>query len=166
MDFAVPDAAGIIQLALTPVFLLAGTAAFLNVFATRLARVSDRVNSLFETMAGVDNPDAARILHLYYLRKRTLALELAVVLATFSGVCTCLATLGLLTGAIRHAYRDFLLVGFFGIAVASLIGALGAFLVEMIVAGRSMLRQIANDRAHLERRHHRTYPSSAGPDGG
>ena len=37
---------GVIQLALTPVFLLAAVAALLNVFSTRLGRVADRVDLL------------------------------------------------------------------------------------------------------------------------
>ncbi|MDL2407859.1 DUF2721 domain-containing protein [Rhizobium calliandrae] len=150
-DQLTPDAAHVIQVALTPVFLLAGTAGCLNVFSTRLARVSDRVNSLFERVIS-DNSDEARLLQLYYLRRRTLALEIAVLFGTVSGVFTCLATLGLMSGAIRQQYREQLLLWFFGLAVVALMGAFAAFLFEMFLAGRSMLNQIANDRALLERR--------------
>jgi hypothetical protein len=38
--------AHIIQVALTPVFLLSGIATLLNVFSTRLARVADRVDQI------------------------------------------------------------------------------------------------------------------------
>jgi hypothetical protein len=150
-DQLTSNAAHVIQIALTPVFLLAGTAGCLNVFAARLARVSDRVNSLFERVTS-DDPDEARLLQLYYLRRRTLALEIAVLLGTASGVCTCLATLGLMGGAIRQQFREQMLLWFFGLAVIALMGAFAAFLFEMILAGHSMLRQIANDRAMLERR--------------
>lgn len=145
-------AAHVIQIALTPVFLLAGTAGCLNVFSARLARVSDRVNNLFERVTSED-PDETRLLQLYYLRRRTLALEVAVLLGTASGVCTCLATLGLMGGAIRQQFREQLLLWFFGLAVIALMGAFVAFLFEMILAGRSMLKQIANDRTLLEHRH-------------
>lgn len=39
-------AARVIQLALTPVFLLSATATLLRIFAARLARVADRVDAL------------------------------------------------------------------------------------------------------------------------
>jgi len=42
----------IIQIALTPVFLLSGIATLLNVFSTRLARVSDRVDQLSQIFVG------------------------------------------------------------------------------------------------------------------
>jgi hypothetical protein len=44
----VNDFAAIIQTSLAPVFLLAGTAGFVNIFATRLGRVSDRLNEVAE----------------------------------------------------------------------------------------------------------------------
>ena len=40
------DFAAVIQVSHAPVFLLAGTAAFVNIYATRLARVSDRLNEV------------------------------------------------------------------------------------------------------------------------
>lgn len=150
--FETSDAALIIQTALTPVFLLTATAGCLNVFSTRLARISDRVNALFELVTTDEEPDEDRLLHLLFLRKRTLALEAAVVLATASGVSTCLATLGFMVGAMRQDYREQILLGFFGLAVAALVGALMAFLMEMALAGRSMLNQIAADRERLEAR--------------
>jgi hypothetical protein len=39
---ALDDIAHIIQVALTPVFLVSGIATLLNVFSTRLSRVADR----------------------------------------------------------------------------------------------------------------------------
>ncbi|QRM57433.1 DUF2721 domain-containing protein [Sinorhizobium sp. BG8] len=145
------DAAAVIQIALTPVFLLAGTAGCLNVFTARLARVSDRVNHLFAELNESDDPDEARLVQLVYLRSRTLALELAVILGTTSGVCTCFATLGLLLGAVREEFREQMLLWFFGGAVTALVGAFISFLFEIMLAGHAMLRQIAYDRALLER---------------
>ena len=147
----ISDAADVIQQALTPVFLLAGTAGCLNVFATRLARVSDRVTSLFATLQVAEELDASRVRQLTDLRRRTLALEFAVILGTASGVFTCLSAFGLLMGAIRAEFREQVLLFFFGAAVLSLSGAFIAFLFEMIWACRSMLRQIAGDRAIRQR---------------
>lgn len=152
------EAAIIIQTALTPVFLLTATAGCLNVFAARLARISDRVNALFESGTADADPDEERLLHMLFLRKRTLALETAVVLATASGVSTCLATLGFMVGAIRQDFRELILLVFFGLAVATLVGSFLAFLFEMALAGRSMLRQIAGDQLRLESRRAKATP--------
>src|SRR5262249_48989152 len=96
--------------------------------------------------------DAPRVRQLTDLRRRTLALEFAVILGTASGVFTCLAALGLLVGAIRAVFRENALLFFFGAAMISLSGAFIAFLFEMVWACRSMLAQIAGDR-DIRRRH-------------
>ena len=53
-DSALDIIAHIIQVALTPVFLLSGIATLLNVFSTRLARVADRVETVTKAFEGAD----------------------------------------------------------------------------------------------------------------
>ncbi|ASY65190.1 hypothetical protein SJ05684_b42080 (plasmid) [Sinorhizobium sojae CCBAU 05684] len=143
----VDDLASIVQTSLAPVFLLAGTAGFVSVYATRLGRVSDRVNEVGDN----NEQREARRLQLAYLRRRTLALEVAVVLGTLAAVFTGCAILNLLAGALRLGFREENLFWFFGGAILSLIGSLMAFLFEMLAAGRNMLRQMRMDRAGLDR---------------
>jgi hypothetical protein len=140
------DFAAVIQISLAPVFLLAGTAAFVNVYATRLARVSDRLNDV------ADRGEQSKQLRmqLSYLRRRTLALEIAVVLGVVAGICTGAATLNLLAGALAIGLRQENLFWFFGGAIVSLILSLLAFLFELLIAGRNMLRQIHMDGAAAE----------------
>ncbi|MEK1890598.1 MAG: DUF2721 domain-containing protein [Phyllobacterium sp.] len=136
-----------LETALTPVFLLAGTAGFLNAFVSRLARLSDRVNQISDLIGTDHELNAARLTQLSYLRYRTLALEIAVVLGTLAGVLTCLAIASLLGGAVgRSGFREHVLYWLFAGAVFALIGALIAFLFEMLTASQSMLRQIAKDQ--------------------
>jgi hypothetical protein len=96
--------AHIIQVALTPVFLLSGIATLLNVFSTRLARVADRVEAVGKALESAD-PDQAKVLaaQLAYLHRRSLALDLAVVLGAVGGAATCGAVLALFVGALREA---------------------------------------------------------------
>nr|WP_234943606.1 DUF2721 domain-containing protein [Sinorhizobium meliloti] len=42
----VTDLASVVQTSLAPVFLLAGTAGFVSIYAIRLGRVSDRLNEV------------------------------------------------------------------------------------------------------------------------
>jgi hypothetical protein len=90
--------------ALTPVFLLSGIATLLNVFSTRLARVADRVEAVGKALESAD-PDQAKVLaaQLAYLHRRSLALDLAVVLGAVGGAATCGAVLALFVGALREA---------------------------------------------------------------
>ncbi len=63
-DPAIEAAAHVVQLALTPVFLLSGVAALFNVFSTRLGRVSDQADKL----AGRDHRVPGHDLKLSLLR--------------------------------------------------------------------------------------------------
>ena len=148
------DVVGVIQTALAPVFLLAGTAAFLSVYTGRLARLADRVNEvarerLVDPARSDHRPPDPR--QLKYLRRRTLALEIAVILATLSGLCTCLSILALLGGAMGRDMSEPALFWFFGAGVASLLGSFVAFLFEISSAGLSMILQIySRDRTKTE----------------
>jgi hypothetical protein len=108
------------------VFLLAGTAGFLNAFVARLARISDRVNEIWKLIDVDHELNMERRIQLKYLRIRTLALQIAIVFVTCAGVLTCLSIISLLAGA-----------------AFCLVGALIAFLFEMLSASQSMLGQIA-----------------------
>jgi ABC-type multidrug transport system permease subunit len=147
---ALPEIVSIIETALTPVFLLAGTAAVLNVVSMRLARVSDRANDVADLVLYGEEANEARREQLSYLRHRTLALEASVILAILAAVFTCLSTLGLLAGAIREDYRDTALFWFFGCALVALTLSFLAFMYEMASAARSMVRQINSDRKRRE----------------
>ena len=58
----VESVAHVIQVALTPVFLLSGIASLLGVLSTRLARVADRVDALAEQLEA-DGPIDSHKLH-------------------------------------------------------------------------------------------------------
>src|SRR5215813_10336406 len=78
----------VIQLALTPAFLLTAVAALLNVFSTRLGRVADRVDLLSaELQRGAADTEFLSA-QLDFLRTRSLILDVAVVLATVGGAAT------------------------------------------------------------------------------
>jgi len=130
--------AGVIQLALTPVFLLTAVAALLNVFSTRLGRVADRVDLLSADLERGAADTEFLSAQLDFLRKRSLILDVAVVLATVGGAATCAAALVLFFGALRDAEFRALLFGLFGGAIVFTITALVTFAIEMIMAGRGL----------------------------
>lgn len=72
------------------------------------------------------------------------------VLGVLAGICTGAAILNLLAGALAVGLRQENLFWFFGGAIVSLILSLVAFLFELLIAGRNMLRQIRMDRPAAE----------------
>ena len=61
VEAAIGSVVHVIQVSLTPVFLLSGVATLLNVFSTRLARVADQVDALAKQMADADLATAAAL---------------------------------------------------------------------------------------------------------
>ena len=77
--------AHVIQLALTPIFLLSGVASLLNVFSTRLGRVADQVDAVIARIDADEAPTGRYPTQLAYLRRRSRALDGAVILASPRG---------------------------------------------------------------------------------
>ena len=127
-------AAHVVQLALTPIFLLTGLASLLNVFTTRLGRIADRVDRLASDATNHPRQMAR-------LRLRSLALDVAVLLAAVAGALTCCAALTLFLGALRNAGAGYILFGFFGSALVFAVAALAAFGFETVLSGRSIREQ-------------------------
>ena len=139
--------AHIIQLALTPVFLLSGIAALLNVFATRLARVADRVDQIAKEIEGSE-PERVAILavQLARLNRRSLALDVAVVLAAVGAAATCASVLTLFVGAVGNATVASVLFATFAFAVICTISAIMAYTAEMLMTGVGVRAEVAAQR--------------------
>ncbi len=142
-DPALENAAHIVQLALTPVFLLSGIAALVNVFSTRLGRVSDQADKLSEQSRDTAGHD----LRLELLRWRSRSLDFAVVLAALAGGSTCGAALALFLGAVRGSAGASLLFWLFGGAIVLTVAALGAFVLEMLLAARGVRHLLDRSRS-------------------
>ena len=143
-----PDApldlvAHVIQVALTPIFLLSGIATLLNVFATRLGRVADLVVQITKAMEEADLDQSADLARqLLRLRWRSIALDAAVVLGAVGAASTCASVFTLFVGALRNATVASILITTFGLAIVCTISAIAAFTIEMLMAG-SGVRAIA-----------------------
>jgi len=78
-----------------------------------------------------------------YLRRRSFILDGAVVLASLGAVMTGISVLTLFLGALRDATTASVLFACFGIALLCTIAAIGAFLTEILVAGRGVWVEVA-----------------------
>src|ERR1700709_2847896 len=100
---AVENVAHLVQVALTPVFLLSGIGTLLNVFNTRLSRVSDHREHVAELLRGATDPKELKRLraHAGRLWPRTIVLDASIVLGGIGGASTCGAAFVLFLGSVR-----------------------------------------------------------------
>ncbi len=136
-NISLQDAAHLIQTALTPVFLLSGIGALLNVFAGRLARVADQADALTR-LGDTGSGDKLRL-----LQRRALILDVAVVLATGGAAATCLSILALFLFALSNRAIAGILLALFGLAVLGTLGSVLAFGLEMMLSNRALRRRIS-----------------------
>ena len=137
-------AAHVVQLALTPIFLLAGIATMLSVFTARLGRIADRAYRL-------SHEPKCRRDELVRLRLRSRILDTAVLFAASSGALTCLAALTLFLGALQQVEWGAVLFTAFGGALIFAIAALAAFSVETVLSGRTVRDKVDDATDALDR---------------
>jgi hypothetical protein len=135
--------AHIIQIALTPVFLLSGIATLLGVFSNRLARVADRVDQLNQNNQLESHTSASELTRLHH---RSVALDCAVVLGAMAAAATCSSALTLLLGTLKSATIDNFLFATFSAALLFSLGAIGCFTVEMLMTTVGVRNQLAPRR--------------------
>jgi Protein of unknown function (DUF2721) len=140
---AVDSVAHVIQVALTPVFLLSGIGTLLNVFNTRLSRVSDHREHVDELLRGeLDDAQRAQLVsHRVRLRRRTLVLDASVVLGAIGGASTCAAAFVLFLGSMRDTSIASWLFVLFGLALGCTASALVAFLADSVLAWHGLHRE-------------------------
>jgi MFS family permease len=140
LETAPADISHVIQLAVAPVFLLAGIGAFVNAFAGRLARVVDRSRHLESGMEalGDHNARTAAYRELDTLRRRARLAYAGIALATFSGLLVCLLIVFAFLDHFLTLDMPEIIGGLFVAAMLSLIGALIAFLREVFLAVRNL----------------------------
>jgi hypothetical protein len=133
------NVAEIIELAVAPVFLLAGIGGILNVVAQRLARVVNRVRDLEKDVPTADPElQAAELGELAILDRRMTLCHWSIGLSTAAALLICLVVMVLFIAdlaALEFAVPVSLL---FVAAMASLTLGLLLFLYEVTVATRSV----------------------------
>ncbi len=133
---SVDTVAHVIQVALTPVFMLSGVGTLLNLFNTRLTRVSDHLEQVSEAVADEQDDERRALMHRHLVRlhRRTLMLDAAIVLGAVGGAATCGAALALFLGSVRNGAASSWLVVLFGIALLCTMSALAGFIGDSVLA--------------------------------
>ena len=129
---AVTTIAQTIQLSLSPIFMLAGIGALLNVLAGRLARVVDRARAVEQLHPRSTGPEHDR--HVWELRlldRRMSVINMALVLGVSSAVMTCLVVAMLFIAELAKLHIGTVVALSFILAMFLLIAALVSFLIEV-----------------------------------
>jgi MFS family permease len=138
-ETSVANVAEVIQLALAPVFLLAGIGAFLNVCAGRLSRIVDRARNIEHNLLASRGAEHDRWLREIRVLDRRMALvSQAIFFSVLSAVLICSVVVLLFAASLSGAH--------FGTAIALLFIAcmiavgigFAIFLVETRVGSRSV----------------------------
>ena len=121
-----------IQLSLSPVFMLAGIGALLNVLAGRLSRVVDRARGLEQLHTRSSGPEHDR--HVWELRlldRRMTVINAALLLAVGSAIMTCLVVGLLFVAELVKLHIGRHLAIAFITAMVLLIASLTSFAMEV-----------------------------------
>lgn len=126
-----------IQIALAPVFLLAGIGAFLNVCAARLARVIDRSRVIGGQMRASTGAGHDRLVaEIRILDQRIRVVNRAILLCVLSGCMICLVVILLFASEIVGKDLGTAIALLFIASMVALAAAYGMFIVETRLGSR------------------------------
>lgn len=139
-DNAINTVSHLIQLAVAPVFLLAGVGAVLNVFVGRLSRIIDKAEILTEKLQHdrehklIDKSSATLRKKRSYLEKRIKNMNLAILACTMTGLLISTVIMTMFLSAFFAFNGAFTIGILFIMAMSAFIIALSLFLKEIFMA--------------------------------
>lgn len=138
-DLSVSTVAEIVRVALAPVFLLSGIGAFLNVLASRLARIVDRSRELEPLLLASRGREHDRFASdLKVLDRRMSLINWATALTVTSAILTCVVVILLFAANLIRTHLGTEIAWLFMASMVTIGGAFGVFLVETTVAARAV----------------------------
>ena len=134
------DIAHLIQIALTPIFLISAIGVTLNVLTSRLARIVDRARAMENILRTAADAHDGRDLHdaLGVLGRRARYINTAITLITLSALFISLVVVMLFVNAFLRWDLSVFIASMFILSMLSLAGALTAFLIEVRIATRTL----------------------------
>jgi hypothetical protein len=138
-DLSVSTVAEIVRLALAPVFLLSGIGAFLNVLASRLARIVDRsrdIEPLLLASRGAEHDRWSADLKI--VDRRMSLINWATGLSVTSAVLTCLVVVLLFAANLTRTHFGNAIALLFMASMLAIGAGFAVFLLETTVAARAV----------------------------
>jgi CBS domain containing-hemolysin-like protein len=130
------DVAHLIQVALTPIFLISAIGVTLNVLTSRLSRIVDRARAMENEVCRPDYRADGRDLHaaLGVLERRARYINSAITLITLSALFIALVVVMLFVNAFAHWELGAFIAIMFILSMLAFAAALTAFLIEVRIA--------------------------------
>ncbi len=130
------DIVHLIQIALTPIFLISAIGVTLNVLTSRLARIVDRARTMEDELRRPDYQADGRDLHglLGILARRARFINAAITLTTLSALFIALVVVMLFVNAFLRWDLSVFIACMFILSMMSFAGALLSFLIEVRIA--------------------------------
>jgi len=130
------DIARLIQIALTPIFLISAIGVILNVLTSRLARIVDRARVMENEICRPDYRPEGRDLHkaLGVLARRARYMNAAIAFITISALFIALVVVMLFVNAFLRWELSGFIACMFILSMLSLAAALSTFLIEVRIA--------------------------------
>lgn len=128
----VSQVAQTIQLALAPVFLLAGIGAFLNVCVGRLARIIDRARAVEQIVLSTRGKEHDRMVaEIQVLDRRMSVVNASIFLSVASACAVCLVVILLFAGNLFGAHLGTPIAVLFSLAMLLQAGGFATFILEI-----------------------------------
>lgn len=146
------DIAHLIQIALTPIFLISAIGVTLNVLTSRLSRIVDRARAMEDVLRQPAPPHDRQDLHaaLRVLARRARYINAAITLITVSALFIALVVVMLFVNAFLRWDLSAFIACMFILSMLSLAAALSAFLVEVRIATNALRIGIEEAAGHDE----------------
>lgn len=133
----VSQVAQTIQLALAPVFLLAGIGAFLNVCVSRLSRIIDRARDVEKLVLSTRGKEHDRMVgEIRVLDRRMSVVNSAIFFSVASACAVCLVVILLFAGNLFNAHLGTPVAILFSLAMILQAAAFATFIQEIRLASR------------------------------
>lgn len=130
--------AGVIQAALTPVFLLVAIGGFLNMLSARLGRIIDRKRAVDAGLGAEPGSAGALQGETDRLRRRVRFVNGSIRLCVGSAVLVCLVVVTLFVGELTSLEIGVWVAGLFMAAMLLITGGLVCLLLEIGIAARQV----------------------------
>ena len=128
----IDEIAHVIQLSISPVFLLTGVGTLLNVLSGRLARIIDRVRVLEQQLQTPESPRSATTLReLHVLVTRGKLINQAIKISAISALLACFLIAELFASSMLHYSTHLIVSGFFVAVMLTSMVSLILFLREV-----------------------------------